>query len=438
MSHNTDQKQVYLDKIDARLNKLNGQASHVSNKLRVHGRERFEASEFPTRKDEDYKYTSFKSLLNDSFDTVETVSSTEVITTPYLDAYNYVFIDGVLVIENTDDLPEGVFVGRLSEAWNIESLQDTLANLTSGVTESELNVFESLGLGLTVDPIFIHIPAGIVVDKPINLAYQASGAEGIASHPLHIVNAERSSTVQIIDSYVGSGSASYYTNTANRIFLSENAEVTHYRLQSESYSAFHTSNISVAQQRDSRYGIYIGEFGSKLMRNNVHIDHKGENITSNIYGLFISQDHQHIDTQSFIDHAQPNCESNELFKGILLDHGRGVFNGKIIVRPDAQKINAYQQNAALVLSPDAVMDSKPQLEIFADDVRCSHGATIGQLDPDSLFYLKTRGLKDVQAKALLKKAFLKDVIDQFPNETIASYFLETLEEELQMIANKSA
>ena len=133
----------------------------------------------------------------------------------------------------------------------------------------------------------------------------------------------------------------------------------------------------------------------------------------------------------------PNCESNELFKGILLDRGRGVFNGKIIVRPDAQKINAYQQNAALVLSPDAVMDSKPQLEIFADDVRCSHGATIGQLDQDSLFYLKTRGLDEVAASALLKRAFLKDVIDHFPNENVAEYCREKMEDELARIARKS-
>jgi Fe-S cluster assembly protein SufD len=130
----------------------------------------------------------------------------------------------------------------------------------------------------------------------------------------------------------------------------------------------------------------------------------------------------------------PHCESNELFKGILLDRGRGVFNGKIIVRQDAQKINAYQQNAALVLSKDAVMDSKPQLEIYADDVRCSHGATIGQLDQDALFYLKTRGLKDSDAKALLKRAFLKDVVDQFPDEKVSEFFLGYVEEELQAIS----
>jgi Fe-S cluster assembly protein SufD len=172
------------------------------------------------------------------------------------------------------------------------------------------------------------------------------------------------------------------------------------------------------------------------MRHTLQIEHRGQNISSDIYGLFIAKGNQHIDTQSFIDHAQPHCESNELFKGILLERGRGVFNGKIIVRQDAQKINAYQQNAALVLSKDAVMDSKPQLEIYADDVRCSHGATIGQLDPEALFYLKARGLNDSSAKALLKKAFLKDVVDQFPDEKIAEYIMQFVDAELLAISQK--
>ena len=157
------------------------------------------------------------------------------------------------------------------------------------------------------------------------------------------------------------------------------------------------------------------------MRNNIEVMHLDTNIMTNLYGVFMGNDRQHLDTQTFIDHAHPNCNSNELYKGVLEDYSRGVFNGKIIVHRDAQKTNAYQQNSTLLLSKDATMDSKPQLEIFADDVRCSHGATIGQLDEDALFYLRSRGLTRTEASALLQQAFIGEVLDKCPNEDVRAF-----------------
>lgn len=436
MSDSAEIKSLYLSKIDERIRGLNGHAGDSSNRLRIHGRESFEKAEFPTRRDEDYKYTSFKSLLETRFEVATSVNGETPIPDTF-DAYTFVFVDGVLVSSPQEALPAGIVAGRLSDAWDRAELQDKLEKLTSRITDAEVNVFESMGLGLSTDPMFIHAESGTVVEKPIHFVYLSSGKPEASSHPYHVIDVERSADFTLVETFHGTGDAEYYTNAANRIFVAANANLKHYRLQTENYASYHTANTTVVQERDSKYGIYIAELGSRLMRDNIHIVHTDENITSDIYGLFISREKQHIDTQSFIDHATPHCESNELFKGILLDYGRGVFNGKIIVRPDAQKINAYQQNAALVLSPNAVMDSKPQLEIFADDVRCSHGATIGQLDPESLFYLKARGLNDTAAKALLKKAFLKDVVDQFPDEAIANYFLAALEDELDLIASKN-
>ena len=427
-------KQSLIARIDERMSQSNFDSASEALSVRQYAREAFNRLDFPTRKDEDWKYTSVREILNHQFDisTDTSVSGANI----HLDAYTFRFA-GDTLISSPDGLPDGVLAGTLSQVAGMQGAQDQLTELHQSIRSSDLSIFEALALGMNNDPFVLIIDRNVVLDRPIHLAYRHAHAES-TSYPYSIISLGAGSQAELIETYENHTSAgNSYSNTASRIFLAQNAHFNQYRLQHEVHSALHTANTTVAQERDSTYGIYIAELGGKLVRNNINITHLSENITSNIYGLFIAQDDQHIDTQSFIDHAQPNCQSNELFKGILMDRGRGVFNGKIIVRQDAQKINAYQQNAALVLSPDAVMDSKPQLEIYADDVRCSHGATIGQLDPDSLFYLKTRGLNDAKAKALLKRAFLKDVTDHFPNETIAALFTEKMEEELQRIANKS-
>jgi len=434
MSSNIEQiKLGYLAQIDERIKGLNGHAQDASNSLQVHARKVFESADFPGRKDEDWKYTPVRPILSKLYGPAEAGTATFEVP-DHFDAYTFHFVNGHLV-KHPRVLPEGVFAGRLSDAWEQEALKDDLHKLTNELKATGIGPFESMGMGLSSDPIGVFVAKNIVLDKPLHFVYEVTSTASFAAHPYHIVSVGKSAQATLIESFLrGDNEAEYYTNAGNRIFLAENSGLTHYRLQVESYRAFHTAHTTVMQERDSHYGIHIAELGSKLTRHNLHIEHKGENISSDIYGLFISRDSQHIDTQSFIDHAKPHCESNELFKGILLDRGRGVFNGKIIVRQDAQKINAYQQNAALVLSKDAVMDSKPQLEIYADDVRCSHGATIGQLDQDALFYLKTRGLNDTEAKALLKRAFMKDVVDQFPDEKISEFFLGYVEEELQAIS----
>ena len=441
----TDIKASFLAEIDQKIKDVNGHAGNSAHKLRAYARASFEQGSFPTRKNEDWKYTSVKPILTAEYSKAPKADFSSAIPDQF-EATTLRFVNGVLVsnreskAEGTDDhsmsngiLPEGAFAGSLSQANAIPALSDIIATATERICDTSMGVFESMGLGISDDPICIVIPDNVQLAKPVHLMYATESAEGaIASHPYILIIVGKNAKAEVVESYVSQGNTKqYYTNTASRIFIGANGQLSHYRLQTEGNDAFHTAQSTIRQERDSTYGVYIAELGGKLMRNNIHVAHDAQNITSNIYSLFVAEGSQHMDTQSFIDHAQPHCLSNELIKGVLLDRGRGVFNGKIIVRPDAQKINAYQQNAALVLSPDAVMDSKPQLEIFADDVKCSHGATIGQLDPDALFYLKTRGLSDDAAKSLLKNAFLKDVLDHFPNRDIATYFESHLEEKLK-------
>jgi len=441
--HNTaeDIKQGFLAQIDQKVKNVNGHAGHVGHKLREYARASFEKGRFPNRKDEDWKYTSVRPILSEEY--VDAVKSEFTAGLPdHFEAITLRFVNGVLKASEDDvtvNSNNGIFAGRLSEAITIAAYKDTISNVTERISKASIGIFESMGLGINEDPICIIIPDNAQATKPIHLIYATESNNGaIASHPYSLIIVGKNAKAEIIESYTPqSDTGVYYTNTASRIFVGANGHLNHYRLQVEGSEAFHTAQSTIQQDRDSTYGVYIAEFGGKLIRNNIHISHDAENIMSNIYGLFIVQDSQHIDTQSFIDHAKPHCLSNELIKGVLHDRGRGVFNGKIIVRQDAQKINAYQHNAVLVLSPDAVMDSKPQLEIFADDVRCSHGATIGQLNPEALFYLKTRGLSDDAAKTLLKNAFLKDVLDHFPNREIAAYFESFLEKKLNAISNKA-
>ena len=433
-----DVKSAKLAEIEDRIARLNGSANDRSNELLLAGRDMFKAANFPGRKDEDWKYTPVKPLFSRDYNG-QGQTQAEATVRAQLDAYTYDLFNGQL--ESQDySLPDNVFIGSWAEACANDRLKDVVSEVESEIRKMEMTAFESMGLALNPEITFIYLPKNAVLDKPIHLIHNNGGQDtsGIESNAFTIIYAERHSEGEIVETFRSASGSQNFTNTVARVFVNEGAKISHFRMQTESYDAFHVANTTVTQARDSVYGMYVAEFGGKLVRNNINVIHRGQNITSNLYGAFIARDRQHIDTQSFIDHAEPHCQSNEFYKGILLDYGRGVFNGKIIVRPDAQKTNAFQQNAALVMSPNATIDSKPQLEIFADDVRCSHGATIGQLDKESLFYLMSRGLTEDAATELLKRAFLKDVISQFPSENILNYFEVLLENELRLIAQNKA
>jgi Fe-S cluster assembly protein SufD len=248
--------------------------------------------------------------------------------------------------------------------------------------------------------------------------YNTATDQPFLFHPLRLFEVATGGQLSVIDTFDGADSASYFANVVNIFHVHANAHAFHYKLQNESETAFQINNTTAYQEQDSTYTNLALDLGGRIVRNNLNTIHRGQNITSNLYGALNINGDQHVDNQTFIDHAIPHCQSNELYKAVLDGKSNGVFNGKVMVRRDAQKTNAYQQNAALVLSDKANMDSKPQLEIYADDVKCSHGATIGQLDQTSMFYLRSRGMSEKTAKETLQYAFLIEVLEQIDNEAV--------------------
>lgn len=417
---------------------LNGHRNHQIHALRLKAMAELETLPFPTRRDEDWKYTSVTRMLDPVYREGTPVSlagsQVDAFSIQNLQANRLVFINGVFNAEhsNLEGLPDGVVVKPISEALQIEAFR---ANIEENLTTQSNNIngaFLALNTAFAKNGYFIYVPKNTVVEQPIHLSYIAAPDEQpFFCHPQLIVVADRNSQLSLLESYNAlEGTGVYFTNAVSRFILKENAIVYHYKLQNEGLEAFQVNNTFVEQDRKSNFSSFAVDLGGQIVRNNLSAVHKGQNLETHFYGAYLGTGNQHIDNQTFIDHALPHCQSNELYKGVLADKARGVFNGKVIVRPDAQKTNAYQQNSSLVLSPTAVMDAKPQLEIFADDVRCSHGATIGQLDETSVFYLRSRGLNNEQARALLKHAFLKEVLDNMPSDAIRNAFDELVMKKL--------
>ena len=402
---------------------LNGHRHNALLQLQKQALEQVLGMEFPTRRDEDWKYTSVAPLLKQDYREalVPAKIDPEWAALPGITALQMVFSNGKL-IERPQQLPEGLEVYTLSEALDREDLQEAVsAQLYSG---KAANAFIPLNNAFNRDGLVIRLAADAVITTPLHLAYLTSpGPDPLFMHPNVLVLAGVNSQFTLIESYrLATAVASpYFNNSVNRMVLKAGAQVQHYKLQLEGENGFQINQTSAVLGRDSVYSHFTLDLGGSLVRNNVNIHLGGENGNANLYGIYLANEKQHIDNQTFIDHAVPNCLSNELYKGIITDQARGVFNGKVLVRQDAQKTNAYQQNSNLVLSKTAAMDTKPQLEIFADDVKCSHGATIGQLDEDHVFYLRTRGLNETQARAMLQHAFLGEVGGFIGQEGIREY-----------------
>jgi Fe-S cluster assembly protein SufD len=415
------------------LEKRNGIEGTLLDRLRAEALKQFESMSLPTRKNEDYKYTQFRQLLKQQL--VESVvpGNVDVLIAPYhqkLATTTLVFVNGNYIPHLSDALPAGIRFWTLKEALQDKNAVLLLERLTGHLQTSKMTPFEALNVSITAPAYVLMANPNAQVKEPIHLLHFSSGDTHGTSyvHPYKLFGIGEGANVHFVESFVSlDEDTASFTNSVNHIIVGNGAHVQHQRLQDESMQSYHINATRVFQGRDSVYTSLAVELGGILTRNNIEVVHKGTGLTSNLFGVFIAEGKQHTDTQSFIDHAMPHCESHELYKGILDNSARGVFNGKIIVRPDAQKTNAFQQNNTLVLSKDAIMDSKPQLEIFADDVKCSHGATIGQLDENALFYLRSRGLTAVQASAILQRAFVDEVINKCNHEQTREYLNQRLE-----------
>ncbi len=396
---------------------------------------------FPTRRDEDWKYTSVSAITNEPWALGRAVPvKAEDLSRAFfdgLDALRIVFVNGVWQPElstSFDDLPEGLSIAPMSRL--LEREPDGWAAQTLEAQAAHDHVFAVLNAALAHDGLVVQVAPNAVIEQPLHFIFIAADqGEAFVQAPQLYVHAARGSKLTFVEHYLpqGGGAPRYFTCAATRVRVDANAEVHHYRLQREGRFGRQVNHCAVEQERDSRYYSYATDLGGMLVRNNHDVALRDSNTQTYLNGVYLLGDEQHADNQTFMDHAVPHCESNELYKGIVTGKARGVFNGKVLVRPDAQKTNAFQQNSTLLLSPQAVMDAKPQLEIFADDVRCSHGATIGQLDETSVFYLRTRGLSAKEARRLLQFAFLAEVLDNMPDEPVREAVKQLVHDKLYEI-----
>ena len=392
----------------------------------------FETLGIPSTKHEEWKYTNLTPLSRSEFHPAlyHTLSEKDVVNNMIAgkDVVLLVFENGKLneQLSNFKGLPTGLSIGNLADNLEHPLVLENISRHASFQNEAMV----ALNTAHISEGSFIHIAKGISFDKPIHLLYISGGEADTLAFPRNLLVAEKNSSVKIIESFHSRGKETAFINIVTEIVMEENSKVEWSKIQMENENTFHVSHTECTQAANSIFDIHTITYGGKIVRNNLHIVLNGKNITSNLNGLYVGGGDAVIDNHTLVDHAMPNCQSNELYKGVLDGRSKGVFNGKIFVRKDAQKSNAYQSNKNILMSNEASMNAKPQLEIFADDVKCSHGATTGQLDKEALFYLRSRGIGEDAARAFLTIAFAEDVLNRITNETLRENLKERINERL--------
>ncbi len=396
--------------------------------LRENGLERFCQVGFPTTRDEDWRFTNISPIAETPF----RLSSEPVQLSPSdLDpwrletaACQLVFVNGRFSTELSAvrNLPAGVHAGSL--AAQIAEKPSEIEHQLGACLNAERDAFCALNNAFVEDGAYVHIARGTVLAGPIHLLFiSAAGGVPLMTHPRNLIVAEEGSQAAIIEDYVslGGGEAAALSNTATELVARDNAVVSHYLIEREDTRAFNISTLRIQQGRSSNVASHSLLIGGAIVRNNVHPVLAGEGGECLINGLFIGNGRQHLDNYMYVEHAKPHCGSRQFYNGILDGHAHGVFHGRIIVHKDAQKTDAKQTNRNLLLSDDAQIDTKPQLEIYADDVKCTHGATIGQIEEDALFYLRSRGIDEISARKLLLLAFASECLDRMKEEPARAF-----------------
>jgi Fe-S cluster assembly protein SufD len=396
---------------------------HWLRPIRQAAARRFAELGFPTRRDEEWRFTPIAPIVETPFAPAARISlSTDAIRPYTYDAFSnsrVVIVNGHFAAElsSLNALPKGVQV--LSFADALDSQAGLSERHFARYASFENQPFVALNTALFTDGVFISIPRNAVVEQPIHVVVvSTTREEAVISHPRVLIVAGENSQATVIETYAGSEERVYLTNAVTEIVLAENAVVDHYKVQRESAQGYHIATLQVQLARASNFSSHSISLGGAITRNDVNAVVADEGCECTLNGLYMGHDRQLVDNHTFIDHAMPHCNSHELYKGILDGRSRGVFNGKILVRQDAQKTDAKQTNQVLLLSDDAQINTKPQLEIYADDVRCTHGATVGQLSDEALFYLRSRGIPKADARNLLIYAFASDVVSRIKVEPL--------------------
>ena len=393
---------------------------------------RFAELGFPGPRSEEWKYTDLRPLEKRQFLLPEQPGQvTAADVAPYLfeepAAHRLVFVDGTYAphLSEPIGLPAGVTVQPMSEA--LEAPDENLTRHLGSYADPEGTPFVALNTALMSDGVFVHVPSGIELETPIHLLFVSSGAVGEATaNYRNLVIAEEGASVTVVEDFMGLGEEASFTNAVTEAVAADRARVEICKLQEETGSAYHIAAFAGQQGTDSQMVHHNIALGGRLVRNDLVdvLDAEGAYVSLN--GLYLGDKRQHMDTHSRIDHLKPSSVSREYYKGILDGHARGVFNGKVVVYPEAQGTDSDQQNRNLLLSRDAEVDPKPELEIFADDVACTHGATVGQLDDNALFFLRSRGLSQQEARNLLIFGFANEVIERLGIEPLRARLEERL------------
>ncbi len=432
---NNDLKQQLVADFQATESRLNGEAKTEVHQKRREAMQRFEALGFPTIKHEEWKYSNVSNLVKQAFDfNVKSDFGTkdvEALEIPNLQGNVLYFINGMYSAELSSIVSPESQLQILNFGQAVKEKPELLASYFAHYANYQDDAFTALNTAFAHDGVVVHVPDGKVVEEPVILRFITdSRSVNAASQPRNLIVVGKNAEVKMAESFRTIGDNGSFTNVVTEIVVEEHANVQYYKVQNETEKAYHIGTTQVIQKDKSHFYAVTVTVNGGFVRNNLNIVLDGQHCESFMYGLYFPNGKQHVDNHTLVDHAKPNSYSNELYKGILKDKSTGVFNGKIFVREYATKTNAYQSCRNVVLSDDASMNTKPQLEIYNDDVKCSHGTTTGKLNDEAIFYMRSRGIPKAEAVTLLMYAFCEDVISQIKIEPIREYLSGLIVEKL--------
>lgn len=402
---------IFADTIGASYSTLYGNDERPQS---VAAKADLELLPIPTTKSEFWKYTRLSKLSKQPFRFADPtgIANPGFLSVPELKSVRLAIVNGVFQPQFSDSLPEGV-------TMTVTSHEEEFPNRFNSLAKPKKHVLEAINTAYCPEVITLHVAANVSVEPVIQLAQWTEGEYSLNQTRL-IIDLADGAKAAVLQSFNGDHSTGF-TNAVSEFFVGENASLTVYKISGEKAEKYHHSSDYARVAKGSRFEILTTPTGHAWMRNNLHIKIAGENAFAKLNGLLFLDGDQHVDNNTYVDHTVPHCDSSELYKTVLEGNSTGVFNGKVMVRPDAQKTNAYQQNSNLILSPGAQNFSKPELEIYADDVKCSHGSTTGQIDEEAIFYLRSRAIGLEEAQKMLLSAFADEVIEQVEHEPIRNF-----------------
>lgn len=396
--------------------------------LRIQAINSFDKQGIPNRKNEEYRYVNIDLLLKDNFGfhSSQELTSSQIAPTKFLKGAIHIVIENGIFSKKLSDissLPKGLRIADIKEAGNDAAFTNTYSTFA----DIHSDPFIALNTAMANGGVYIHVADNAVIEVPIHIIQIASSQSNTLIHPRIFIHVGKNAHANLVQSFeTVASTAKTFNNTVTEMFIDEHAIVTHYQIQDEHSLGYLVNTTQTYQKMKSVFTINTFSLSGAFVRNNLNMVLDDEYIESHLYGLYLTKENQVVDNHTLVDHRKPNCNSNELYKGIIEEKSSATFNGKIFVRRDAQQTNAFQSNKNILLSDDGTINTKPQLEIYANDVKCSHGTSTGKLDEDKIFYLRARGLSEASAKKMLMHAFASEVVEKITLENLRDYIEEKI------------